>query len=71
MKATDGVHSVKLKKLKRAILYSFDGENWVSFFDGTEEETSNTWMYMQAGFCNDDLCRLIAEHNRSLQNNGK
>lgn len=71
MKEIGGVHSVKLKKLKRAILYSFDGENWTPFFDGTEKETSNTWMYMQAGFCNDDLCRLIAEHNRSLENNGK
>lgn len=65
MVKTHKATSVMLKKLKRAILYSVNGKEWFSLYDGTEQEIANTWMMMQAGFCNDDLVESIHKYNQN------
>jgi len=62
---TQKADRVKLKKLKRSIRYSFDGKEWVPFFEGTEQEVTNTWIMMRAGFCNDDLVAIIHKYNQN------
>ena len=60
-----GKDRVKLKKLKRAILYSMDGRQWFPLYDGTEQQINTTWMMMRAGFCNDDLAAIIHKYNQN------
>lgn len=62
---TQEIKSVKLKKLKRSIRYSVDGKEWITLYNGTEQEIANTWMMMQAGFCNDDLADIIHKYNQN------
>jgi Fe-S cluster biosynthesis and repair protein YggX len=58
------VDTVKLKKLKCSIHYSFDGKLGKPIYEGTAEEVNTTWMMMRVGFCNDDLAALINIENR-------
>jgi hypothetical protein len=55
---------LKLKKLKCSIkYYNPILKTWESFFDGSEEETTNTWQAMLCGFCVDDLLAIERKLN--------